>query len=144
MVYIYTNVQLCFNFIFIIVVTSFNFETQIIYMWSLKLFKVGEILCVVTFDSICNSKFATNCVDRSLPTPFVPPPKTNMSNMMKLTFFLVKSNTTIYMLHVWCLNDCKQYNDWYNSLKENLEKTGKYRHIASLLTSSIANRHNAK
>ncbi len=39
-------------------------------MWSLKLFKVYEILRVATFDIICVSKFATNCVDYSLPTPF--------------------------------------------------------------------------
>jgi hypothetical protein len=32
--------------------------------------KVGEILHVVTFDTICSSKFATNCVDHSLPTPY--------------------------------------------------------------------------
>jgi hypothetical protein len=44
LVYIYTNVQLCFNFIFIIFVTSFNFEARIIYVWSLKLFIVSEIL----------------------------------------------------------------------------------------------------
>jgi hypothetical protein len=48
---------------------SFNFEAQINYMWSLKLFKVSEILCVATFDTICSSKFVTNCVDYSLPTP---------------------------------------------------------------------------
>ncbi len=70
LVYIYTNVQLCFSFIFIIRVTSFNFEAQIIHMWSLKLFKVDEILCVATFDTICGSKFSTNCVDCSLATPF--------------------------------------------------------------------------
>jgi len=58
-----------FNFIFIVLVTSFNFEAQIIYMWSLKLFKVSECLCVNTLDIICSSKFATNCVDHSLPTP---------------------------------------------------------------------------
>jgi hypothetical protein len=69
LVYIYTNVQLRLNFIFIILVISFNFEIQIIYMWSLKLFKVGEILCVNTFDTICSSKFASNFVDRNLPTP---------------------------------------------------------------------------
>jgi hypothetical protein len=34
--YIYTNVQLGLNFIFTILVISFNFEAQIIYMWSLK------------------------------------------------------------------------------------------------------------
>jgi hypothetical protein len=39
LMYIYTNVQLCFNFIFIIIVISFNFEAQIIYIWSLKQFK---------------------------------------------------------------------------------------------------------
>jgi hypothetical protein len=69
LVYIYTNVQLCFNFIFIILVTSFNFETQIICMRSLKLFKMSEILRVATFDTICSFKFATNCVDHSLTTP---------------------------------------------------------------------------
>jgi hypothetical protein len=36
---------------------SFNFEAQIIYMWSLKLFKMSEILRVVTFDTMCSSKF---------------------------------------------------------------------------------------
>jgi hypothetical protein len=70
LVYIYTNIKLCFSFIFIILVTSFNFEARIIHMWSLKLFKVYEILRVATFDIICVSKFATNCVDYSLPTPF--------------------------------------------------------------------------
>jgi hypothetical protein len=69
LVYIYTSVQLCLNFIFIILVNSFNFETQIIYMWSLKLFKVSEFLHVGTFDITCNSKFASNCVHCSLPTP---------------------------------------------------------------------------
>jgi hypothetical protein len=44
--------------------TSLNFETKIMYMWSLKLFKVNEILSVVTFVTICSSKFATNYVDR--------------------------------------------------------------------------------
>jgi hypothetical protein len=67
-VYIYTNVQLSLNFISIILVNSSNFETQIIYIWSFKLFKVSEILCVVTFDITCNSKFASNCVQCSLPT----------------------------------------------------------------------------
>jgi hypothetical protein len=38
-------------------------------MRSLKLFKVSEILHIVTFDTICISKFATNCVGHSLPTP---------------------------------------------------------------------------
>jgi hypothetical protein len=47
LVYIHTKLQLCLNFIFIILVTSFNFEAQIIYMWSLKLFKVNEILCLL-------------------------------------------------------------------------------------------------
>jgi hypothetical protein len=70
LVYIYTNIQVCFSFIFIILVTSFNFGARIIHMWSLKLFKVDEILRVATFDIICGSKFATNCVDCSLPTPF--------------------------------------------------------------------------
>ncbi len=69
LVSIYTNVQLCLNFIFIILMISFNFEAQIIYMWSLKLFKVNEILHLATFDTICSSKFASNCVHRSLPTP---------------------------------------------------------------------------
>jgi hypothetical protein len=62
LVYIYTNVQLCFNFIFIILVISFNFETQIIYMRSLKLFKMSEILPIGTSNIICSFKFATNCV----------------------------------------------------------------------------------
>ncbi len=66
---IYKNVKLRFNFIFIIHVTSSNFETQIIYMWSLKLFKVNEILHVTTLDIMCSSKFASNCVHHSLPTP---------------------------------------------------------------------------
>jgi hypothetical protein len=43
LVYIYTNVQLYLNFIFVILVTSFTFEAQIIYIWSLKLFKMSEI-----------------------------------------------------------------------------------------------------
>jgi hypothetical protein len=30
---------------------------------------VSENLCVASFDTICSSKFATNCVDCSLPTP---------------------------------------------------------------------------
>jgi hypothetical protein len=30
---------------------------------------MSEILRVVTFDTICTSKFAINCVDHSLPTP---------------------------------------------------------------------------
>jgi len=67
LVYIYTNVQLFLNFIFIILVAFFDFEAQIIYMWSLKLFQVTKILLVATFDIIRSSKFATNCVDRSLP-----------------------------------------------------------------------------
>jgi len=58
LVYIYNQIQLCFIFIFIVVMTSFKFECQIIYMWPLKLFKVNEILCVGTFDTICSSKFS--------------------------------------------------------------------------------------
>jgi hypothetical protein len=68
LVYIYTNVQLCLDFIFIILVTSFNFEAQIIYMRFLKLFKVSEILHITTFDTISSSKFTSNCVNCSLPT----------------------------------------------------------------------------
>ncbi len=30
---------------------------------------MGEILHVATFDIICSFKFATNCLDRNLPTP---------------------------------------------------------------------------
>jgi hypothetical protein len=67
-VYIYTNVQLYLNFIFIILLTSLNFETQMIYMWFKKLFKVSEIIHVATFDITCNSKFASNYVHCSLPT----------------------------------------------------------------------------
>ncbi len=69
MVYIYTNAQLWFNFIFMILVTSFYFEVQIIYVWSLKWFKMKEVLCVVTFDTICSSKFQTKCVNCSMQTP---------------------------------------------------------------------------
>ncbi len=31
---------------------------------------MGEILHVATFDTICSSKFATNCVDHNLPTRY--------------------------------------------------------------------------
>jgi hypothetical protein len=30
---------------------------------------MNEILCFITFDTICSSKFASNYVDCSLPTP---------------------------------------------------------------------------
>jgi len=36
LVQICTNVQLCVNFIFMILVIYFKFEAQIIYIWSLK------------------------------------------------------------------------------------------------------------
>jgi hypothetical protein len=52
LVYIYTNAQVCLNFIFMILVTSFNFEVQIIYMRFKKKFKVNEISPIATFDTI--------------------------------------------------------------------------------------------
>jgi hypothetical protein len=36
LVYSYINAQLYFNFIFMILVISFNFEAQIIYLWFLE------------------------------------------------------------------------------------------------------------
>jgi hypothetical protein len=95
LVYIYTNVQLCFSFIFIILVISFNFEAQIIHMWSLKLFKVDESLRVTTFDTICVFKFAINCVNCSLPTPF------------RYSTCLLLSNGQFYIaktLNIWIKN----------------------------------------
>jgi len=80
---------------------SFNFEAQINDMWSLKLFKVSEILCVVTFDTICSSKFAINCVDRSLPTPNVQ--FGNILTFCKVTFItkktVIKTRTKPNIMH---------------------------------------------
>ncbi len=70
LVYIYTNVQLCLNFIFIILVTSFNFEAQIIYLWSLKLFKVNEILCVLLLILYVIQNLYQICVHCSLPATY--------------------------------------------------------------------------
>ncbi len=95
LVYIYTNVQLCFSFIFITLVTSFNFEAWIIHMWFFKLFKVDEILHVATFHTICGSKFTTNCVDCTLPTPF------------RYSTHLLLSNGQFYIaktLNIWIKN----------------------------------------
>jgi hypothetical protein len=91
LMYIYANVKLCFNFIFIIFVTSFNFEAQIIFMWPLKLFKVSEILHIDTFDTICISKFATNCVNRILPT-FATWRWISMLSLMKKVMAKYKTN----------------------------------------------------
>jgi len=105
---IYTNVKLYFNFIFIIHVTFFNFEAQIIYMWSFKLFKVSEILHVATFDITCSSKFASNCVHYSLPTPntlheFSITPRTcafwlEAYNLNYIFFYLVKLIKMTYLV----------------------------------------------
>jgi len=68
--YIFTHMYNYVNFIFIVIVTSFNFETQLVHMRSLKLFKVSEILRVATFNIICSATFASNCVDHSCQHPF--------------------------------------------------------------------------
>jgi hypothetical protein len=93
LVYIYTNVQLCFNFIFMIFVSLKVFEAQIIYMWSLKYFKVNEILCVATFDTICNCEFPSNCVHRSVHSPFL----TTVSNIWQ-------NRWLVSLFHVGLLN----------------------------------------
>jgi hypothetical protein len=38
-------------------------------MWSLEKFKVNEILCIITFDTICSFKFFLNCAHQNLQTP---------------------------------------------------------------------------
>jgi hypothetical protein len=49
LVYFYTMIELPINCILMGLITYFMFEVQINYMWSLKKFKVTEILCVTTF-----------------------------------------------------------------------------------------------
>jgi hypothetical protein len=49
LVYFYTMIQLSINCILMGLITYFVFEAQINYMWSLKKFKVSEILHVTTF-----------------------------------------------------------------------------------------------
>jgi hypothetical protein len=54
-------------------------------MQSLKLFKVSEILHVATFDIICSSKFASNCVHNSLPTPLTLPPPWKLNFVLEIS-----------------------------------------------------------
>ncbi len=62
---------------------------------------MSEILCVVTFDTICSSKFAINCVDRSLPTPNVQ--FGNVLTFCKVTFItkktVIKTRTKPNIMH---------------------------------------------
>jgi hypothetical protein len=49
LVYFYTIIQLPINCILMGLITYFMFETQINYMWSLKKFKMNEILHATIF-----------------------------------------------------------------------------------------------
>jgi hypothetical protein len=57
LVYFYTMIQLPINCILMDLITYFMSGVQINYMWSLKKFKVSEILCVTIFYIICSSNF---------------------------------------------------------------------------------------
>jgi hypothetical protein len=45
-------------------------KAQIDLMQFLKEFKVSEILCVATFDTICTYSFDTKCLHHTMETPF--------------------------------------------------------------------------
>jgi len=45
-------------------------KAQINLMQFLKEFKVSEILCVATFDTICTYSFDTKCLHHTMETPF--------------------------------------------------------------------------
>ncbi len=49
LVYFYTIIQLPINCILMGLITYFMFETQIKYMWSLKIFKMNEIIHDTTY-----------------------------------------------------------------------------------------------
>ncbi len=57
LVYFDTMIQLPINCILMGLTTYFMFEYQVNYMWSLKKFKVSEILCVITFYIIWSPSF---------------------------------------------------------------------------------------
>jgi hypothetical protein len=46
------------------------FKAQINLMQFLNEFKVSEILCFATFDTICTCNFDTKCLHRTMETPF--------------------------------------------------------------------------
>jgi membrane-bound metal-dependent hydrolase YbcI (DUF457 family) len=56
-VYFYTIIQLPINCILMGLITYFMFEAQINYMWSVKKFKMSEILYVIIFYTIRNPNF---------------------------------------------------------------------------------------
>jgi len=57
LVYFYTMIQLPINCKLMGLITYFMFEVQINYMWSLENFKLGEILHVTIFYTICSPNF---------------------------------------------------------------------------------------
>jgi hypothetical protein len=57
LMYFYTIIQLPINCILVDLITYFMLEIQINYRWSLENFKVGEILRVTIFYTICNLSF---------------------------------------------------------------------------------------
>ncbi len=70
LVYIYTNVQLCLNFIFIILVTSFDFEVKS-FICDLKKIQNEYNLMCPTFGIICSPKFPSNCVHCSVHSSYI-------------------------------------------------------------------------
>jgi len=58
LLYFYTMIQLPINCILMGLKNYFIFEVQINYMWSLKNFKMNEILHVTIFYIICRPNFS--------------------------------------------------------------------------------------
>jgi len=58
LLYFYTMIQLPINCILMGLKIYYIFEVQINYMWSLKNFKMSEILHVIIFYIICSPNFS--------------------------------------------------------------------------------------
>jgi hypothetical protein len=69
-------------------ITCLTFKAQINQIWFLEEFKMNEILCVATFDTIYTSNFDTKCVHYNMETPRV---FLKVVNWHKLKFTLHKT-----------------------------------------------------
>jgi hypothetical protein len=61
--------KLWINFMVMVYIIGLVFKAQINLMQFLKEFKVSEILCVITFNTICTFSFDTKCVDCIMEMP---------------------------------------------------------------------------
>jgi hypothetical protein len=55
--YFYSIIELPINYILMGLITSFMFEVQINYMWSLEIFKLSEISYVIIIYTTCSPNF---------------------------------------------------------------------------------------